>query len=991
MQKALYFEDAAEFCDFVRLFGGPAKPPRDRGNFELCRVVNPEEPGGSALVLFNFRAGMKGLLRGPGTPIQAEIDADGRKLRWNLADGGEIPVLERSLGKTLLEFVEIQPWRNDRGRFPKGPVLFWIENNDNSQSSDLLSRLVQDSLRLGNDRIQFGTLEAEGRNATLLRIEKPSFFLVQRCLEEFAGQVDLFYPVDTDLFVRWGHAHPMADWWRQSEKVRSNSWLFFRGGTDYQHVNPVAWRDAYDLAEIALDFPHRESWTASAATPPHFEVPLTLERRLSEVEPELWLLDEAGVRQLEKTLQITDQESLRAWQIAVRLPNDDDPENSQEPGSPPEWVFLRETLTGSKRRRHHDFAGTGFARYRGLNNLFLPVGCELQPPLRRDAYRTLFDLQPDTLTLLNPDAAPGAFTILRIPEKAFDTLSSFVDYIVERDATRLKSLMAGSVFDFRHYLKAPSRPDLVAGKRGESVAEGGKPVLDLDTSPPQPAEPAEAESAPEPIALPERPEEPQGIDESKLDAWHREELRIERELLAEGQSLDRWCELLVCKNELGKNADAILCAIEAYWLSSGTGHEEALWASLASFAKATLAPDQDPASISAGESEWLRRAAVFSLVTGRPRGREKLDRWVGEATAFLSEHEAGLRSKERWLAWGAVLSANRDLRRETRIREEIRNAITESGLSLEETPAFLRSRLFLDRQTGPSESESGTGGAETAVANLGEMREAGMNFKTTRLAMTARAILARAYGQLGDSARAEGMLESTSMSDVRKDPCAHAWEGLFQIEALRKTDLSRAETLDRQFEGRLEKADVQTVTAIREMRETYRKREDADNPAAFLAQQNRARTYPSGDATESGILYELSMQLEARAAEGNEAGAVQVMRQMMTLPDRAEYADPVKLPQFVETLVAGLERFKWGERGAGLIPVFESFSDRAPGYLAGNPDPFYLAILQSNLALGLLSIESLEKAASQLESGIEAVSQIETELDFRLPDDDRLP
>ena len=82
------------------------------------------------------------------------------------------------------------------------------------------------------------------------------------------------------------------------------------------------------------------------------------------------------------------------------------------------------------------------------------------------------------------------------------------------------------------------------------------------------------------------------------------------------------------------------------------------------------------------DPEWRRRAAAFALAGRRPEESRGLDRWIGEMSAFLRSQDAGLRAKERWLAWGTLLSANRDLRRETQLREEIRNRITSVVRSL---------------------------------------------------------------------------------------------------------------------------------------------------------------------------------------------------------------------------------------------------------------------------------------------------------------------
>lgn len=94
-----------------------------------------------------------------------------------------------------------------------------------------------------------------------------------------------------------------------------------------------AWffEDLEDLAEFELDFPHETLVTQSTGL-----------------------------------LHLDDEEQFRPFQVAiVRAENG------------PDWFFLREKRAGQERRRL-SLSGRGFARYKGLSQLFLPVEREYE-------------------------------------------------------------------------------------------------------------------------------------------------------------------------------------------------------------------------------------------------------------------------------------------------------------------------------------------------------------------------------------------------------------------------------------------------------------------------------------------------------------------------------------------------------------------------------------------------------------------------------------
>ncbi|MEM7386283.1 MAG: hypothetical protein AAF514_15180, partial [Verrucomicrobiota bacterium] len=203
MRKAHFFDTALDFCDFVRAQGG--RPHPIEGNlFELHRVVHPDRPGDNALVLLNCGLKQENSLPGPAEVIDVEV-TNGHLLG---ASPDPAPIIETRFARTLVEFVNLKDWNAFRAeKAGKGPVFFWVRDQN------CVATLVRDSLHLENDRIQYAGLDSKEGKAMLLRIEQPSHFLVQRCLEDYAESISLFYRETDDVFVSWGLEHPLAGWW----------------------------------------------------------------------------------------------------------------------------------------------------------------------------------------------------------------------------------------------------------------------------------------------------------------------------------------------------------------------------------------------------------------------------------------------------------------------------------------------------------------------------------------------------------------------------------------------------------------------------------------------------------------------------------------------------------------------------------------------------------------------------------------------------------
>ena len=964
MPRAFYFDDPLDLCDFVKASGSGLVSEEP---YELVRIEHPKRPGRVALLLFNADfADLNWRKRSYPLLVASKDDQSVNWLPQRRKREVEAAIVRTDQARSLLEFVELMPWKE--GNKHELHLIFWLKN------PDLLPELVRDSLRLGNDRIQYAQLEEKADGSPcLLRIEHPSYFLTQRCLEDHPDEVELFYPVEEDLYLQWGYEHPLGDLWDQSEKIRNLGWVFFRHDAEREHLEPVRWQDAYDLAEFELDFPHEELRAQSSSSPPRFKVPLRLHASTHRrAEAELWLLDESGLSQLEALLHLIDEDQIRPYQLAVQCPEDGGEEAS-------DLVFVRERRAGAA-RKHLEFGGMGFATFQGLNNFFLPVGRDLFPPLRRDLYRHLFGLQPDSVTVVVPDdGEEGKFRIVRIHERGFQSLPSFLDYIVERDAEVLKDRLEESLFDFSDYLKSPSHV-LARPKDSEKDSGSRDQAIALEEELGEGSGSDEEESSRISIEdyLRESGDE---IDESQLEELQLKELQLEREVIS-GQSLDRWTELALCKDRLGKREEALVCALEGIWMSPTRKAVVSLHQLLREQLDQQAHLVLEIETMTGSEPETTRRATLMAHLETHPghtATSTELDQWVAETTAFLQRHESGYRMKERWLAWSAVLETNQDERRETQVRDSIRDRITDSGLGLEEVPAFIRNRIFLDRNRSNQDREAATGetGIESALANIQAVETLGSQFKNPLLRATTLALVARAFCQVGNLPGALKIIDNYRPMDSDLE----IWCVMFHAQALEAEIPERGEELNARVDERLPESEEEVRNGVEELRELHRFRSDIDNPAAFLAQENRNRSYPSGGFQSMGVLYELSCELEKSLGEGDEPRTVMIIRSMLNLENTEDYDDYVKLPQFIESMVDGISRFKWGDRGAALLPAFENFANRVPDFLTKHV-PFYLSLLHTNLANGLIVTENLERANQEVERAIRSLNSGQTELDF---------
>jgi hypothetical protein len=986
MRKALLFRDAAELSDFVRACGGSDASPT-RGGYALYWTRDPARSASEAtLALFGWKWRDDAAAEWTGEPIDLKrVDAEEQDGELVCRRDGErfaLRIFKRQPAETLLELIQPAPWKDEPAE--TGRVLFWLHDET------LLPKLVGDSLRLGNDRLQFARLARENSSALLLRAESPSHYLLEWCREERPGAVDLFYSPAEDLHIEWGFVHPLEDLWKRSTKPRGGEWLFFRSDRPRQAVQPVRWSDIYDAARFDLSFPAESAWTQTDSSVVRFTIPLEFKPRTHLAEPELWLLRESERPALERLLAVVDQEDLGSLLLSVQKA----PEGAGE-----RIYFVREKREGTQGRKFLDFGGQRFASYKGFHNLFLPVDRELQPQLRRDRYRAIFELKQGEMAVAAPSGAnpQNPVRIWRFAESSFEPFERLVDYIIDADAQVLETIVERGVFDFGHYALAPKRPDLAERPDRPKPEKPEKP----ESTRSRPGGEAEAlPSGTAPGRTLDRPGIPAAFARTDLE---KREAALEKEIVKEGQTVERWSNLAKLKTVLEKRGDATQCLFDALWLVPTPQQAEPLRREL------RVALDKWLESVEVASREKKRKrkergeegevpadfgvasaAVAREVLRGGELPAEGVDAWLRSASKALRGSERELRVKERWLLWGEILTRNRDAREQARVREEIRVALSRDGLGLEDVPLFIRNRIFLDRelqQDLEGGDDAGAGEYRAALDNLRTVEEGLGRFPGAMIKKVGMAILARACARrLGEADRAGVFLERALENAEKLSPGMRAWIDLYAAHAFDPHSAARAKQFRDRAEEGIKALRSEEKKIIRELEESLEGREKADNPAEFLSKQNIQRFYPQ--TTSQGrdgqdIFQRLSQAWEA----GDNEKATQLATEALThLSERLAGAKGKSAdvnydaPKLLYLVIDVVDKLRWSGDGARLAALFETFARGVDGENLGKS--LYGSLVNAAVSSGLLRLRRERWAADQLNMSLRRVGELKVALDF---------
>jgi hypothetical protein len=343
-------------------------------------------------------------------------------------------VLERPLPAPLVGQVScwaevLPPRRIGEPDGNPGLVLFTVTGE-----STLLD-LAGELLRLGCDRQELRALDGSQGLVALVKVVEPPWFVLSRALDHLDG-LRAFVPTPAGQDRMWtevGWEHPLDG----ALSVEANQLLFVTAEGAWWRVPTGAWTDVDQLVEA--DSLPTATLRSAETDLPRIPVTLTLARAARVEVPTLFVLrpvehQKAPREQVEALVRGLPEAQLENVLFAV---SGDVVVLRARPG--------REANTGA-------LPGQPFARMADLQNLFVPVGLTVEPPLRRDRLRSWLAPDADLVTWL--EGSGQGFTRHALPESAFQPLGDWVDYVIDGAAETLDAWVRSAVFELEPFLAA---------------------------------------------------------------------------------------------------------------------------------------------------------------------------------------------------------------------------------------------------------------------------------------------------------------------------------------------------------------------------------------------------------------------------------------------------------------------------------------------------------------------------------------------------------
>jgi len=567
----------------------------------------------------------------------------------------------------------------------QAPVLFELEKAED------LPVLVSEMLRLGNDRQGFRWFAAPGDSESkrvLLRVIGPPYYTLLRALDTGAAGasgVRAYLERAPRVWVEVGHSLPLA----QQLRVADKQLLLVRAPRDWVYLDDTPFQDVYDIMQFKLPA-GPVGWTEAKA-PKKMTVPLRLAASTTTDTPELWVLRDNAVEQLDALVRDSDDRLLQRLMFAVAT----DAQGRRT-------VVLRvrpSKLTAPVLTLDNALP---FKPYWKLPNLFLPVGKRLHPTLRRDAVRKLLADDADQVVWLYPDEATNGFTPESVPDAAFRSLEDWVDYVIEAEQLPLAAWIEATRFDFDHFVCKDGGPKTKPDK-GDKEPKGKE---DDDAKASKGVGPMKPTAkGKQPVTKPTAPTDylPPVEEVRKPTEWEVRAKELEAQFVALEGPLDAperqalWPELAAAYSGAKRPVDAAVCWLDALWDADPMPQQ---W--LAAWARTEL-PDADK-TVRADEFDRLLNHAGGGLEESRRvvaaflwlASQQPVPGWLTHRLPalqkYLEAHDAALPVRAVWLAgYRLAQLSGADVLGLARVRDRLLKRLLENGLQAErDLPGFLR-------------------------------------------------------------------------------------------------------------------------------------------------------------------------------------------------------------------------------------------------------------------------------------------------------------
>jgi len=613
-----------------------------------------------------------------------------------------------------------------------------------------LGRFVGEMLRLGSEGLSFRHLALEGKDCTLLKVHQPPCYTLLRAMERsIQHSVELPRPIALleareRVWTEAGCQHPMA----HRLEAPPGAALLIRDGRAWQLVPEAPFQSAIGPPSLApIVVPER-------GHPVERSERITLPLKLLAAEPsataraELWILQRNPVEQLQAFIRASDNRLLErlsfAWceqdgrtRVAVRA-------RPSKLGPP---VLVLDALA--------------LHPYLKLPNLFLPIGCRLQPALRRDAAARCLGSCEERLTWLEPRSG-SSFAIESLPTEAFRSFSEWVEYRVDAPPCELVPWQAPDSFNLERFVCGDEEQARLAARQArplEALREKeAKPV-------PRPRGKRDAgKVSPQvQVAL-----VPLGATEARLRDLEEAFLAVPGPL-DDPQRLPLWSELAAIHATLGHRFDAALCWSHCLW-DAGDPSAAASWLAAERQTKRSAEPWESRLPL-ADPSDVIRLAPELIARAGDPRQHSQVMPHLAALQQSILTAESHLPVRTVWLLWRAIAElSGGDVLTLAKARDRLLERLYHQGLKAElDLPGFLRRNAAHDRDRFRS--------IRTHMRSLHQLARHWIGGDTPATARTADYIdLVFAFGlaRLGEIAEVRELEASAGGLAASGDP-VHGW------------------------------------------------------------------------------------------------------------------------------------------------------------------------------------------------------------------------
>ncbi len=553
-------------------------------------------------------------------------------------------------------------------------------------------RTIERLLALGRDDATVTELRDGGGEALLIQVIAPPLYLLMRAREEPEEGVRAYVRAgDGDLWVAFGHAHPLAPMATRALRDQRRRALVDADGA-WHFIDPDApARSIYDVLETRFEARATE-WTPATSVE-RFRVTLRLAPAPS-ADPELWLLDAEQFLSLEPLVEAMPDAELARFTV------------SRNTGPQGTRYVLQELVRPNVPRlgvRVGDLLGVpGYARAPGVDNLYLPVGRRLAPAMRRDELRALLGTDRARAVVITEDSDGPCLVSLTDPEES--TLRSWVEYAASDRRMELERLVERSVFDW---------PELAIERAPVVPVDRRRAEEDESQRPPR----ARVREAPREVVA--EVERPVVSDEAALTAALREAMRGYEARLAEGgcEDPEPWLELASLKQQAGDADDACAC-LEATLFHGGLSVD--LAARLSSLRARMHGRDGSVGELlhlataerlSPGEASYLGARVLEHVARGDALETRLTEGFFQEVARCFASPETPVSRRLAWSVLRAVHGRARDALELTRAKERVLGGINDRGLSEAiDLPRFVR--FALARTEEGAEGEAARSRAE---------------------------------------------------------------------------------------------------------------------------------------------------------------------------------------------------------------------------------------------------------------------------------------